>query len=92
MRQRRCERANLSRVYRRQRHVIGFFYRFMPRFMRLAIPAHFRAPPTSAQPICPLLEVQFYWKVSFGARGLSVVRNSEVVRYSGAVNVLRLRE
>ena len=28
----------------------------------------------------------------FGARDLSVVRNSEVVRYSGAVNVLRQRE
>ena len=32
----------------------------------------------SAQPICPLLEVRFYWKVSFfGARGLSIVQNSE---------------
>ena len=40
----------------------------------------------------PLLEVILYWKVSFGARGLSVIRNSEVVRYSGAENVLRLRE
>ena len=70
------QKVRLSRVYRRQWHVIGFFYCFMPRFMRLAIPAHFRAPPTSAQPICPLLEVHFYWKESFGARGLSVVRNS----------------
>ena len=30
--------------------------------------------------------------ISFGARGLSVVRDSEVVRHSGAVNVLSLRE
>ena len=39
-----------------------------------------------------LLEVCFYWKVSFGAGGLSVIRNSEVVRYLGAVNVLCLWE
>ena len=43
----------------------------------LPVPAYFQALPTSTQPICPLLEVHFYWKVSFGARGLSVVRNSE---------------
>ena len=56
------------------------------------MPRFFRAPPTSAEPICPLLEVHFYWKVSFGARGLSVVQISEVVRYSRAINVLSLRE
>ena len=60
--------------------------------LALPVPAYVGAPPTSAQPICPLLEVHFYWKVSFGARGLPVVWNSEVVRYSGAVNVLSLRE
>ena len=60
--------------------------------LALPVPAYFQAPPTSAQPICPLLEVCFYCKVSFGARGLSVVRNSKVVRYSGAVNILSLRE
>ena len=39
------------------------------------IPAHFRAPPTSAQrPICLWMEVHFYWKVTF-ARGLFVVRH-----------------
>ena len=31
------------------------------------------------------------WKVSFGTQRLSVIRNSEVVRSSGAENVLRLR-
>ena len=59
--------------------------------LALLVPAYLRAPPTSAQPICQLLEVSFYWKVLFGAHGLSVVRNSEVVHYSGAVNVLSLR-
>ena len=52
----------------------------MPRFMHAAInciPANFQAPHTSVQPICPLLEVCFYWKVSFGAHGLSVVQNSD---------------
>ena len=38
----------------------------------------FCAPPTSTPPICPLLEVHFYRIVSFGARRLSVVRNSEL--------------
>ena len=60
--------------------------------LALPVPAYFRATPTSDQPICPLLEVRFHWKVSFGARRLSVVRNSEVVCYSGAVNVLSLWE
>lgn len=48
--------------------------------------------PTNAQCICPLLEAHFHWEVLFGAHGLSIVRNLEVVRYLGAVNVLRLRE
>ena len=60
--------------------------------LALPVPAYFRALPTSGQPICPLLEVHFYWKVTFSARGLSVVWNLEVIRYSGAVNVLSLRE
>ena len=60
--------------------------------LALPVPAYFRALPTSAERICPLLEVCLYWRVSFGACGMSVVRNSEVVCYSGAVNVLRLRE
>ena len=60
--------------------------------LALPVPANFRAPLTSDQPICPLLEVRFYWKVSFGACGLSVVWKSEVVRYSGEVNVLSLQE
>ena len=46
------------------------------------------APPLA----CPLQEVRFYRKVSFGAQDLSVVQSSEVVRYSGAVNVLLVRE
>ena len=33
-----------------------------------------------------------YWKVSLGTQRLSVIRNSEVVCYSGAENVVRLRE
>ena len=41
----------------------------------------------SAYKTPPLVEVRFYRKVSFGARDLSVVWNSVVVRYSGAVNV-----
>ena len=60
--------------------------------LHIHVPAYFRAPPTSAQPICLLLEMLLYWKVSFDAPGLSVLWNSGVVRYLGAVNVLNLWE
>ena len=68
------------------------FYRFMSRFMPAGITCvylHiFKLHPQVPSPICPLLDVHFYWKVSFGARRLSVVQNSEVVRYSGAVKCI----
>ena len=50
-------------------------------------------PRAGSPATCPLSEVLLYWKVSFGTQLLSAIRNSEVVvRYSGAENVLRLRE
>ena len=45
-----------------------------------------------APPTCALSEVILHWKVSLGTQRLSIIRNSEVVRYSGTENVLRLRE
>ena len=44
----------------------------------------FELRPQAPSPFCPLLEVRFYWKVSFGARGLSVVLNLEVICCSRA--------
>ena len=46
---------------------------WMCMYMALPAPTYFRALTTSVQPIYPLLEVHYYWKVSFGACRLSVV-------------------
>ena len=43
-------------------------------------------------PTCPLSEMLLYQKVSFGTKRLSTIRNTEVVHYSGAENVLSLQE